>query len=118
MAAALGLPVAWLDQLLLLLLTLTIVASLQAVGNILILAMLITPAAAARLFVERFRALMILGACIGALSGVIGLYASYYLNLASGGTIVLFTTLVFLLCFVVSPKSGLLANVLRRGGTV
>jgi manganese/iron transport system permease protein len=114
MAAAVGLPVAWLDQLLLLLLTLTIVISLQAVGNILILAMLITPAATARLFVQRFQALMLLGALIGALCGVIGLYAAYYLNLASGGTIVLFTTAVFLLCFVFAPRYGVLGNVWRR----
>ncbi|MGB8644944.1 MAG: metal ABC transporter permease [Anaerolineae bacterium] len=114
MAAAMGLPVAWLEQLLLLLLTLTIVISLQAVGNILILAMLITPAATARLFVQRFQSLMLLGALIGALCGVLGLYTSYYLNLASGGTIVLFTTAVFLLCFVFAPRYGLLGNYLRR----
>lgn len=114
MAAALGLPVAWLDQLLLLLLTLTIIISLQAVGNILILAMLITPAATARLFVERFHSLIILGALIGAGCGVVGLYASYYLNLASGGTIVLLTTLVFILCFVFSPKSGIVPKFFQR----
>lgn len=114
MAAALGLPVAWLDQLLLLLLTLTIIISLQAVGNILILAMLITPAATARLFVERFHLLIILGALIGAGCGVVGLYASYYLNLASGGTIVLLTTLVFILCFVFSPKSGIVPKFFER----
>lgn len=114
MAAALGLPVAWLDQLLLLLLTLTIIISLQAVGNILIVAMLITPAATARLFAERFRSLMVLGAAIGAVSGVVGLYVSYYLNLASGGTIVLLTTLVFIVCFIFSPQYGLIANILHR----
>jgi manganese/iron transport system permease protein len=114
MAAAMGLPVAWLEQLLLLLLTLTIVISLQAVGNILILAMLITPAATARLFVQRFQALMLLGALIGAMCGVVGLYASYYLNLASGGTIVLFTTAVFLVCLVFAPRYGLMGNVWRR----
>ncbi len=114
MAAAMGLPVAWLEQLLLLLLTLTIVISLQAVGNILILAMLITPAATARLFVQRFQSLMLVGAFVGALCGVVGLYVSYYLNLASGGTIVLFTTAVFLVCFVFAPRYGLLGNVLRR----
>lgn len=69
MAAALGLPVAWLDQLLLFLLTLTIIISLQAVGNILVLAMLITPAATARLFVERFQSLMFLSAAIDAAEG-------------------------------------------------
>ena len=106
MAAAMGLPVAWLEQLLLLLITLTIIVSLQAVGNILVVAMLITPAATARLFVERFRALIILGAGIGAGCGLVGLYLSYYLNLASGGTIVLLTTAVFGICFLWSSKNA------------
>lgn len=113
MAAAIGLPVAWLEQLLLLLLTLTIIISLQAVGNILILAMLITPAATARLFVQRFQSLMLLGALIGALCGVVGLYVAYYLNLASGGTIVLLTTAVFIVCFVFAPRYGVLPLVRR-----
>ena len=114
MAAAMGLPVAWLDQLLLLLLTLTIIVSLQAVGNILVVAMLLTPAATARLFVQRFHTLMLLGAIIGALCGVVGLYASYYLNLASGGIIVLTATLVFGLAFVFAPRNGVLAGMLQR----
>jgi manganese/iron transport system permease protein len=113
MASAMGLRVAWLDQLLLLLLTLTIIVSLQAVGNILVVAMLITPAATARLFVQRFHHLMFLGGIIGASCGVAGLYASYYLNLASGGIIVLVATLVFGLAFVFAPRHGLLANVLH-----
>lgn len=113
-ATALGLPVAWLDQLLLLLLTLTIIISLQAVGNILVLAMLITPAATARLFVQRFHTLLLLGSLIGALCGVCGLYASYYLNLASGGTIVLLTTLVFLVCFIAAPSDGWLVTTWRN----
>ena len=114
LATAMGLPVARLDQLLLLLLTLTIVVSLQAVGNILVLAMLITPAATARLFVQRFHYLLALGSLIGALCGVSGLYLSYYLNLASGGTIVLLSTLVFVVCFVCAPADGWLAARLRR----
>ena len=114
MAAAMGLRVAWLDQLLLLLLTLTIIVSLQAVGNILVVAMLITPAATARLFVQRFHHMMALGSLIGALCGVAGLYASYYLNLASGGIIVLVATLVFGLAFVFAPRTGLAAGWLHR----
>ncbi|MEP7200186.1 MAG: metal ABC transporter permease, partial [Chloroflexota bacterium] len=114
MAAAMGLRVAWYDQLLLLLLTLTIIVSLQAVGNILVVAMLITPAACARLFADRFHHLMGLGALIGALCGVVGLYASYYLNLASGGVIVLLATVVFGVCFVCAPRHGVVAA-WRRG---
>jgi manganese/iron transport system permease protein len=114
MAAAMGLPVAWLDQLLLLLITLTIIVSLQAVGNILVVAMLITPAATARLFVQRFHSLMLLGSLIGALCGLSGLYTSYYLNLASGGVIVLVATLVFGVAFVFAPRTGLLAGMRQR----
>ncbi|MBI5876654.1 MAG: metal ABC transporter permease [Chloroflexi bacterium] len=114
MAAAVGLPVVWLDLLLLLLLTLTIVVSLQAVGNILVVAMLITPAATARLYVERFHTLMLLGALIGALCGAGGLYLSYHLSLASGGTIVLLTTAVFLASFIFSPKYGWIVGYRQR----
>lgn len=114
LAAAVGLPVARLDQLLLLLLTLTIVVSLQAVGNILVLAMLITPAATARLFVQRFHHLLVLGAVVGALCGVSGLYLSFYLDLASGGTIVLLSTCVFIICFLLAPVDGWLVTRLRR----
>jgi manganese/iron transport system permease protein len=114
MAAAMGLPVAWLDQLLLLLITLTIIVSLQAVGNILVVAMLITPAATARLFVQRFHSLMLLGSLIGALCGLAGLYVSYYLNLASGGVIVLTATLVFGIAFVFAPRGGVLAGMRQR----
>ncbi len=94
-------------------LTLTTIVSLQAVGNILVVAMLIMPAAV-RLFVERFQPLTKLGALIGALCGVIGLYVSYYSNLVSGGTIVQFTMIVFVLCFIFAPKHGALAHLLRR----
>src|SRR5262249_1064695 len=79
-------------------------------GNILVVAMLITPAATARLFVQRFHSLMLLGSLIGALCGLSGLYASYYLNLASGGVIVLVATLVFGVAFVFAPRTGLLAG--------
>jgi ABC-type Mn2+/Zn2+ transport system permease subunit len=58
--------------------------------------------------------LLALGSPIGALCGVSGLYLSYYLNLASGGTIVLLSTLVFVVCFVCAPSDGWLAARLRR----
>jgi manganese/iron transport system permease protein len=113
-AQALGYPVFALELLLLLLLTATIVVSLSAVGIILVLAMLVTPAATARLLVDRFTPMMILGAVLGALHGVIGWYASYYLAWSPGGAIVLVATLAFLLAFVFSPSHGLLAHRLRR----
>jgi manganese/iron transport system permease protein len=113
-AEALGYPVFLLELTLLLLLTATIVVSLQAVGVILVLAMLVTPAATARLLVDRFAPMMVLGAGIGALAGVVGLYASWHLNLSSGGSIVLVATGFFVLAFVFSPSHGVLAHRLRR----
>jgi manganese/iron transport system permease protein len=114
LAQALGYPVFALELLLLLLLTATIVVSLQAVGVFLVLAMLVTPAATARLLVDRFGPMMLLGAVIGAGAGVLGLYLSWYLDLSSGGTIVLVATGLFLLAFVLSPSHGVLAHRLRR----
>ena len=113
-AQALGYPVFALELLLLLLLTATIVVSLSAVGIILVLPMLVTPAATARLLVDRFTPMMILGAVLGALYGVVGWYASYHLAWSPGGSIVLVATLAFLLAFVFSPSHGLLAHRLRR----
>jgi manganese/iron transport system permease protein len=113
-AQALGYPVFALELLLLLLLTATIVVSLSAVGIILVLAMLVTPAATARLLVDRFTPMMALGALLGALYGVAGWYVSYYAAWSPGGAIVLTATLAFVLAFVFSPSHGLLAHRLRR----
>ncbi len=114
LAVALGYPIFVLDALLLVLLTVTIVVSIQAVGIILVLAMLVTPAATARLLVDRFVPTIVLGAVIGAACGVAGYYLSFHLGLASGGTIVLMATAVFAIAFVASPTHGLLAHRLRR----
>jgi len=113
-AEALGYPVFVLELLLLLLLTATIVVSLSAVGIILVLAMLVTPAATARLLVDRFTPMMIVGGVLGALYGVIGWYVSYHLGWSPGGSIVLTATLLFVAAFVLSPTHGLLAHRLRR----
>jgi manganese/iron transport system permease protein len=110
LAAALGYPIGALDALLLVVLTITIVIGIQAVGIILILALLVTPAATARLLVDRFVPMMLLGALIGLSSGVVGYYLSFHLGTASGGTIVLLATALFLLAFVASPSHGLLAH--------
>ena len=109
-AAAMGVPVFWLDLLLLLLIALTIVVSLSAVGNILVLAMLITPAAAARLLTDRFPVMMGLSAAIGAGSGVLGLFVSYHHDLAAGGTIVLVATLAFGIVWLAAPTHGFVAT--------
>ncbi len=113
-AAASGLPVAALEYLLLALLGVTIVVSIQAVGIIMVVAMLVTPAATAQLVVVRFGQMMVLGAVLAAASAVIGLYASFYLNLASGASIVLVETLFFLIALALGPRSGLMARAARR----
>jgi manganese/iron transport system permease protein len=109
-AAASGLPVAGLEYLLLALLGVTIVVSIQAVGIIMVVAMLVTPAATAQLVVVRFGQMMSLAAALAAVSAVIGLYLSFYLNLASGASIVLVETLWFVVALTLGPRTGLLSR--------
>ena len=96
-AQAIGLNLWAYDQLFLVLLALAIVVSLQTVGNVLVLAMLVTPAATASLLTRRFHRIMLVGALLSMLGSVVGLYASFYGNVASGGAIVLVNTSFFLL---------------------
>jgi manganese/iron transport system permease protein len=99
MALAMGYPVFLLDLVLLGLITLAIVVSLQAIGNILVLAMLVTPAATARLVTQRLATMQLLSAALGVAAGVIGLYISFWWNVASGGAVVLTTTAIFFVVF-------------------
>ena len=114
MARAAGLPVFWLDLALYVLVTVAIVISVQTIGNILVLALLITPAAAARLLTDRLGVMMLLSPVIGGASAIVGLYLSWSLDLPAGGTIVLVATAVFLVVWFVAPRHGLLARRLRR----
>jgi ABC-type Mn2+/Zn2+ transport system permease subunit len=100
-AAAGGLPVARLEYLFLALIALTIVVSLQAVGIILVVAMLVTPAATAQLVARSFGRLIGIAIAIGVVCPVIGLYASYWLNSASGATIVLVETATFIVVLTI-----------------
>jgi manganese/iron transport system permease protein len=111
-AAASGIKVDRLEYLFLALVAITIVVSLQAVGIILVVAMLITPAATAQLLTVRFTRVMLLAAIVGIGSAVVGLYLSYWLDVASGATIVLVQTGAFLVALVLGPR-GPLAR--RRG---
>ncbi len=95
LAHSLRLPVEFLRILLLLLIAVTIVASLQAVGIALMLALLITPAATARLLVKRLHHMIVIASLLGIISGVVGFYASYYLDIPSGACIVLTTSVIF-----------------------
>jgi manganese/iron transport system permease protein len=117
-AAASGLPVSRLEYLLLALLGVTIVVSIQAVGIILVVAMLVTPAATAQLLVVRYERLVLLAVAIAVVSTVIGLYASFYLSVASGAAIVLVETLAFVAALVFSPRTGLLATRRTRSPVV
>jgi manganese/iron transport system permease protein len=118
MAQASGLPTEFLYYLLLVLLAITIIVSLQAAGIVLVAALLVTPAATAYQLTTRFREMMIVSACVGVGSAVVGLYASYYLNAASGATIVLAATACFFLAMALSPKRrSLLSAVLESRRT-
>jgi len=109
-ARALGLRAGFLHVLLLLLLSATAVAALQAVGAILVIAVLVTPGATAYLLTDRFGVMLLLGAGIGAVTSFVGAYASYFVNGETGGCIVTLQTLVFLAALVFAPKHGLLAG--------
>ncbi len=108
-ASVIGLPTERLDYLLLALLAVVVVLALQAVGVILVISMLITPAAAALLLVRRFPLVMAVGALLGAASAITGLYISYHFNLPSGPAMALVATGLFILAVVykmrASPKA-------------
>ncbi|NCJ05155.1 iron chelate uptake ABC transporter family permease subunit [Synechococcales cyanobacterium C] len=109
-AQAAGLPVHLLNLGLMILIALTIVASLKAVGVILVLAMLITPGATAYLLVTRLHQMMTFGAILGVIASVTGLYLSYYVNLPSGPAIVLVSFGLFMIAFLLSPSQGVLTH--------
>jgi ABC-type Mn2+/Zn2+ transport system permease subunit len=109
-AAAAGLPVEGLEYLLLGLLGVTIIVSIQAVGIILVVAMLVTPAATAQLLVVRFDRMTLVAAALATVAAVLGLYGSFYLNVASGPAIVLIETLFFALALALGPRTGWLAR--------
>lgn len=93
---------------LMLVLTLVTVSALQTVGIILVVAMLITPAATAFLWTDKLTVMLVLSAIFGTVASVCGLYFSYTLNWASGPAIVIFAALLFLVSFIFSPKQGFL----------
>lgn len=105
-AQATGLPVNKLYFGLMLLIALTIVASMKAVGVILVLSLLITPGATAYLLVKRLHEMMIFGAVIGVISSIAGMYISYFYNLPSGPAIVLVVSGLFVLAFLFNPQHG------------
>jgi manganese/iron transport system permease protein len=113
LAHTMRMPVGFLNSLLLVLLAVTIVISMQTVGVGLVSAMLVTPGATAYLLARRLPTMMWISAAIGAFSSLAGLYASFYLNIASGAAIVLIATIIFLFVFLLSPRRGLIWGWLR-----
>jgi manganese/iron transport system permease protein len=115
-ARAVGLDPQRMRILFFVLLSACAVAALQTVGAILVIAMVVTPGATAYLLTDRFGRMIVIAMAIGALSGGLGAYASYFLDGATGGLIVLFQTLLFLAAFLFAPKHGRLAALrLARG---
>jgi manganese/iron transport system permease protein len=94
------------------------VAALQTVGAFLVIAMVVTPGATAYLLTDRFPRLIVISIAIGALTSFTGAYASYFIDGATGGIIVVLQTLIFLLAFFLAPKHGYLAARRRARATL
>jgi len=103
-AQAMGLPVTWIQVGLNAAITLTIIASMQAVGVVLVVALLIGPAITAYLLVKELDRMMGLGAVLGVIASVSGMYISYYWNIPSGAAIVLVVCALFVLALLFSPS--------------
>lgn len=108
-ARSIGLNTTALKVIFFALLAASTVAALQTVGAFLVICMVVTPGATAYLLTDRFPRLLILAVAIGTLTSFFGAYASYFLDGATGGIIVVLQTLIFLAAFVFAPKHGLLA---------
>lgn len=106
MAKATGMKVNFYHYLLMVLLTLVSVTVMQSVGTILIVAMLITPAATAYLYTNSLRKMIILSSSLGAVSSVLGLFIGYSFNIAVGSSIVITSAIIFAISFLVSPKQN------------
>ncbi|MCS4488461.1 metal ABC transporter permease [Streptococcus sciuri] len=110
LAKSMGMPVEAYHYLLMILLTLVSVTAMQSVGTILIVAMLITPAATAYLYVKSLKSMIFLSSTLGALASVLGLFIGYSFNIAAGSSIVLTSASIFLLIFLFAPKEGILSH--------
>ncbi|SDB85484.1 metal ABC transporter permease [Shouchella lonarensis] len=113
LAASLGLPVLLLHYVFMTLVSVTTVASFDAVGAIMVVAMLITPAAAAYLWTERLSVMLVLSALFGVVAAISGYYVAVWLDSSISGTMAVMTGVVFLVSFLVSPSHGLLSKWLR-----
>lgn len=114
MAMTIGISTTLVHYMLMTLLSMSIVAGLQSVGVILIIAMLITPPATAYLLSNNLKKILLLSAMFGTISAITGLYLSYHFNFASGASIVLVAVALFMLAFLFSPKEGVVTKLFRR----
>jgi ABC-type Mn2+/Zn2+ transport system permease subunit len=108
MAAASGVPVAAVQYGLLMLIALTVVMALQVMGIVLVLAMLVAPAATAQLLTRRLPSMMAVGAAVGVGSSIVGLYAAWYADVSASAAIVLTASSAFALAFLFAPRNGLI----------
>ncbi|OOF66803.1 metal ABC transporter permease [Rodentibacter caecimuris] len=109
-AVSVGLQPTYYKVLFFTLLSACVVAALQTVGAILVIAMVITPGATAYLLTDRFKTLALIAVSLGITTSVLGVYLSYYLDGATGGIIVCFQTTLFLIAFFFSPKYGVITQ--------
>ncbi|MGT2934457.1 metal ABC transporter permease subunit [Streptococcus castoreus] len=106
LAKSMGMNVNAYHYLLMILLTLVAVTAMQSVGTILIVALLITPAATAYLYANSLKVMLVISSSLGALTSILGLYLGYTFNIAAGSSIVLTSAAIFLISFFISPKQG------------
>jgi len=118
MAASIGVPVALIDHLLTGCTSLAVVSGVNVVGVILVVGLLVTPAATAYLLSDRLHRMIVLAALFGWTSFLLGYFAAVYINVAPGSSIVVASTLQFLLVLTVAPRYGLLADWWRRRSMV
>ncbi len=113
LAASLGIPVIGLHYLFMTLVSVTTVASFDAVGAIMVVAMLIAPAAAAYLWSDKLLVMLFLSAAFGVVSAVLGFYFALWIDTSISGSMAFATGIIFLLSFIISPRHGMLSNWLR-----
>ena len=113
LAASLGLPVLLLHYVFMSLVSVTTVASFDAVGAIMVVAMLITPAASAYLWTDRLLVMLILSSSFGVISAIVGYVIAAWIDTSISGSMAFATGLVFLISFLLSPKHGLIAGYVR-----
>lgn len=113
-AQTMGINPRRLSALLLVVLALTVVVALQAVGVVMVIALLITPGATAYLLTDKFSRMLVLAPIIAAACAIVGIYASYYLDAASGGMVVLTQGVTFLLAFLFAPHGGVITHLIHH----